>query len=481
MSHAWSQHPLTEDLGSLSNPLRKEHQFFTRNKEFEDHALVKYPVDANVSRISKLFSMSPIKDKTVRQLKLHVRLQAPGPGERFAVLGSHEALGCWNPTSGLHLEWKGNAWETPDPISISPCERVEFKFVRVWFGGVEWESGPNRVTEFPNFKGDLCLQGIFNGESILQPNDTDVEVPVQNASAVESIHHEDEYWKRRYEEALSVLMALQKDITSRQEEHERRRTRHHQVVNELRQQISAAQDEAEQLSDSFKEGPEKDRNLQSNLAPDTATIPSPSFASSASWQSTPARSVGKSSTSSLRRNPGLHFKSQRGDFQGKSSQGATGPKAPMPSAPAPPRGPIGRLSSVLESMHKDPGASAGGTTARGSTRGTRSSSKSETALAALRAARGASPVSPPSEDETLQSPQPSGAQSTHEMRTWSRSESGLRGSSGKYERVSSTGAEAEAEALDEGIHTVIASKEVVAALATAKARYDEVGSREDSR
>ena len=55
--------------------------------------------------------------------------------------------------------------ETPDPISISPCARVEFKFVRVWsmprnlgaseprrqqflllrLGDIEWESGPNRA------------------------------------------------------------------------------------------------------------------------------------------------------------------------------------------------------------------------------------------------------------------------------------------------------------------------------------------------
>ena len=69
----------------------------------------------------------------------------------------------------------GHAWllaistftrqETPDPISISPCARVEFKFVRVWseprnlgtseprrqqflllrLGDIEWESGPNRA------------------------------------------------------------------------------------------------------------------------------------------------------------------------------------------------------------------------------------------------------------------------------------------------------------------------------------------------
>lgn len=30
-----------------------------------------------------------------------------------------------------------------------------------------------KVTEFPNYKGELCLQGSFNGESVLQPSDLD--------------------------------------------------------------------------------------------------------------------------------------------------------------------------------------------------------------------------------------------------------------------------------------------------------------------
>ena len=156
--------------------------------------------------------------------------QSWDPMKRLAV--GIPPVGCSSPGGFCHrkkkkkhwlhlaarLEWKGNAWvrpiffceqsclfglaifwcqETPDPIAISPCERVEFKFVRVWsrprfqcffvwlalapprFGGVEWESGPNRVgdptlcrtcrlryvwhdqvTEFPNFKGELCLQDI---------------------------------------------------------------------------------------------------------------------------------------------------------------------------------------------------------------------------------------------------------------------------------------------------------------------------------
>jgi len=406
--------------------------------------------------------MSPLKDRVYSQLKLHVKLQAAGPGERFAVLGSHEALGCWNPNSGLQLEWNGNAWETPDPVAISPCEHVEFKFVRIRFGGIEWETGPNRVTEFPDFQGNLCLQGVFNGESVIQPSDDEV------LRSTSTSNLQDEMWKSRYEEALSVLMALQKDITTRQEEQDRRSARHHQVVHDLRQQITVAQEEAAQVAErSLKEGLEKDLHLQSNLAPDIAAIPSPSFASSASCVSTPSRSVGQSSTSSLRRNPGLHFKSQRVDFRAKASQGAKVSGV----APAPPRGPIGRLSSVLEGMHKEPAGRSPG----------RSNSKSETALAAIRAARGASPVSPPSEDETVnQSAAPSGQQSvSREM--WSRSESGFRGPTRKYERVSSQAGEAATPAAEDGINRVIASKEVLAALASAKARYDEAGSRENSR
>ncbi|CAE7441098.1 GWD3 [Symbiodinium natans] len=144
------------------------------------------------------------------QSQLHVKLQAPGPGERFAVLGSHEAFGCWNLTSGVQLEWRGSAWETPTPIPISPCERVEFKFVRIRPGGLDWESGPNRVTEFPNYKGDLCLQGIFNGESILQPSDAEIDAEgISTPDTMQSARAEDDadLWQLRYHEAVKQLTA----------------------------------------------------------------------------------------------------------------------------------------------------------------------------------------------------------------------------------------------------------------------------------
>lgn len=403
--------------------------------------------------------MSPIHERIV-QLKLHVKLQAPGPGERFAVLGSHEALGCWNPSSGLQLEWKGNAWETQDPVAISPCERVEFKFVRVRLGGIEWESGPNRVTEFPNYKGELCLQGIFNGESILQPSEPD-----EGISTTELVQREDDKWKSRYHEALSTLMALQKDITLRQEEQERRRAQHNEVREELRKQIAEAQEEADELSISLKAGQEELQDALSDLAPDISSIPSPSFTSSASWQSTPKQSsVGKSSSSSFRRNQGLYFKGPRLEMQKKPLPGSKA--MPAPTSPPPP---VGRHSSVLESWYSTPRD-------RRPVSG-RTSSRSENALAALRAAKGASPVSPHSEDEAVRPGEHSQPKSSREMCSWSRSEPGLRGSAsgnfGKYERVvRSNSQQSQLSEEDASANTVIASKEVLAAFATAKARFE---------
>ncbi|CAE8703201.1 unnamed protein product, partial [Polarella glacialis] len=92
--------------------------------------------------------------------KIHVKLHGPAPIEYFAVTGSHEALGCWNPASGVPLEWRAGSWVTEKPVAIAPQHRVEFKFVRVGGapGSVEWEDGPNRVLEVPVGKAGIHIQ-----------------------------------------------------------------------------------------------------------------------------------------------------------------------------------------------------------------------------------------------------------------------------------------------------------------------------------
>ncbi|CAJ1446168.1 unnamed protein product [Effrenium voratum] len=433
--------------------------------------------------------MSPVKDHIVRRLKLHVKLHAPGPGERFAVLGSHEALGCWNPSSGLQLEWKGNAWETSGPVPISPCERVEFKFARFKPGGLEWESGPNRVTEFPNYPGHLCLQGIFNGESILQPTDLEFEedswafrsaqtaparpaatqaqrLPLsdpfapQAESTVDTTAsiEEDEDWRARYETALSMLLALQHDIAMRQQEQDTRRTRRNEVVEDLRRQIAAAQAyEAELLSEA--QPWQGLRDVEQDIhpeAPDIAAIPSPSFASSASWQSSPGRSAEKSqmsqSSSQRMKFAGLHVASPRLGFQGEP-QAKVRPKPSQPQVQVP--GPVGHHGSVLETWRSE----------------RREPSEKERALAAIQAARGASPATPRtpgSQDE----PSSEGQMSGSSAQGSASASKALRKGQSKEENSSP---QRPADQRSGGKSSLIASKEVAAAFATARARCDEAG------
>ncbi|CAE7705263.1 hypothetical protein AK812_SmicGene22309 [Symbiodinium microadriaticum] len=490
--------------------------------------------------------MSPVQDRYARRLKLHVKLQAPGPGERFAVLGSHEAFGYWNLSSGVQLEWRGSAWETPAPIPISPCERVEFKFVRVRPGGLDWESGPNRVTEFPNYKGDLCLQGIFNGESILQPSDVDDAEGISTPDTMPSARVEDDadLWQMRYQEAVKQLTALQRNVANRQKEQEkhrrdhaevkrdllrnikdahreaaslsrqppedasspesvqsagaedadlwkrrfeasvtsltdrqrevavhrqeleRRRAEHTEVTDSLWRQIQDAQQEARGLSGLSHEEVsarlEESAQLQRLEAPDIATIPSPSFASS--LQSTPSRAHGKATP---QRRAGLHFSSPR------LETGREPPKV-LPSAvrreqqsarrdgrvpevfPAgvPPVPPVGHHSSALETWRRNGGAR---------------SSKSETALAALRAAKGASPVSPHSgeEEDSQRQTQIEKEASSSSMGSGQRYERVTRPGPGNEEAKEAEPAESRAESEQSA---VVVSKEVAAAFASAKAR-----------
>mmetsp|Transcript_47497 Transcript_47497/g.111078 ORF Transcript_47497/g.111078 Transcript_47497/m.111078 type:complete len:505 (+) Transcript_47497:89-1603(+) len=487
--------------------------------------------------------LSPGQDRYATRLKLHVKLRAPGPGERFAVLGSHEALGCWNLSAGLQLEWRGSAWETPDPVPISPCERVEFKFVRVRPGGLDWESGPNRVTEFPNYNGDLCLQGIFNGESILQPNDLEYDEGISTPDTRPSVEVEDEarLWQLRYQEAATALTALQDHVALRREVQGKRREEHGQVRSDLLRQIQGAQREAGRLSGLPPEdastpetvasaGAEEDASLwqhryedcvsslsvrqqdaainrqdlerrraehaevasslwrqiqdaqrearglsglsqeqvaarekgysaaRSVVPPDIANIPSPSFPSSV--QSTPSRAQGKSTSVPHQRRSGLQFSSPRLDVghprpvpsavrrEQRSQQQAGSGRASDPPAAG-----VGHHGSGLESFRR-----------KGS-----KASRSESALAALRAAKGASPVSSHSAEEE-----------DAPRQAYTEREESVLSSGQRYERVARpatqeqrTQAESsESDQPPEGDTdgTLVASKEVAAAFASAKAR-----------
>eukprot|EP00929_Paragymnodinium_shiwhaense_P085904 TRINITY_DN46379_c0_g1_i1.p1 TRINITY_DN46379_c0_g1~~TRINITY_DN46379_c0_g1_i1.p1 ORF type:complete len:404 (+),score=93.86 TRINITY_DN46379_c0_g1_i1:101-1213(+) len=111
--------------------------------------------------------------------RLHVKLSASPPQERYAITGSHEALGQWDPRRGVELEWRpgnqndpGGCWTSKQAVQIPPTKRLEFKFVKMVGDSVEWENGPNRVLEVP--AGDrtrLGLRGRYNGDSVVTLED----------------------------------------------------------------------------------------------------------------------------------------------------------------------------------------------------------------------------------------------------------------------------------------------------------------------
>ncbi|WIA20888.1 hypothetical protein OEZ85_005234 [Tetradesmus obliquus] len=71
-----------------------------------------------------------------------------GFGDRIAVVGDTQALGCWSVLDGVPLQWQeGDVWR--GEVSLQPGMH-EFKCVTLKAdGGQEWELGSNRVVQVP--------------------------------------------------------------------------------------------------------------------------------------------------------------------------------------------------------------------------------------------------------------------------------------------------------------------------------------------
>mmetsp|Transcript_98785 Transcript_98785/g.175913 ORF Transcript_98785/g.175913 Transcript_98785/m.175913 type:complete len:438 (+) Transcript_98785:123-1436(+) len=296
-----------------------------------------------------------------RRVKLHVRLQAPGPAEHLAVVGSHEALGCWNPADGLRLEWKGSSWMTQQPVSLEPCETVEFKFIKWRPGNVEWEEGHNRVMEVP--RADLQLQGIFNGESMLHV----IEYDELQAADLENV------WHQRCEELSSKLKAQEEKMEKQKEEHSRLIAQRTKVAAMLRQEIQDALDEASRLQ--IETGLAKEAHV---MAPDATLIPSPSFVSKTSSNSSSPRNVSQAAALRSSYSTDLQMKSHRHRGNFSSPRFSLLPKTVVsPPAQIKSQSPISQAGAVSQPERSQNGYST-----------------AEARLAALNAARGASPASP---------------------------------------------------------------------------------------
>jgi hypothetical protein len=70
-------------------------------------------------------------------------------GEFLVCTGSATALGSWNPSDGVYMEWtEGNVWRCEIPAAIL-SSTVEYKFVVASSNGYHWESGANRTLTDP--------------------------------------------------------------------------------------------------------------------------------------------------------------------------------------------------------------------------------------------------------------------------------------------------------------------------------------------
>mmetsp|Transcript_34919 Transcript_34919/g.96425 ORF Transcript_34919/g.96425 Transcript_34919/m.96425 type:complete len:745 (-) Transcript_34919:97-2331(-) len=76
-------------------------------------------------------------------------------GEHFVVVGSHDALGSWDPDKGLRLDTDEKtypSWTASVSLPLQKCVQIEYKYVRsrTYCGdGFLWEHGENRVLVFP--------------------------------------------------------------------------------------------------------------------------------------------------------------------------------------------------------------------------------------------------------------------------------------------------------------------------------------------
>lgn len=138
--------------------------------------------------------------------QLHVELEAQAPGPHLVMVGSHRALGWWDPGRGVQLHWTGSLWEASSPIDLPGASSMGYKFVRIRHGTPEWEAGPNRALDVP--EGDPSehqLVATFNGEAALQRLP-----PRQDQHRGAAVAEQDaEYWQERCGELAKCLAEAQ--------------------------------------------------------------------------------------------------------------------------------------------------------------------------------------------------------------------------------------------------------------------------------
>lgn len=88
--------------------------------------------------------------ETYSSRKVHVRFQVQREcqfGEQFLVIGDDPALGSWDPSSAVPLDWSdGHIWSVELDIPIG--RDIQFKFIlRQRDGEIQWQPDPDRILQ----------------------------------------------------------------------------------------------------------------------------------------------------------------------------------------------------------------------------------------------------------------------------------------------------------------------------------------------
>lgn len=70
------------------------------------------------------------------------------PGEELSVIGNLKETGEWKDFDKAPMKWtEGHVWVTQTPLIIQNSAHFNYKYVVKREGGVEWESGANRIAD----------------------------------------------------------------------------------------------------------------------------------------------------------------------------------------------------------------------------------------------------------------------------------------------------------------------------------------------
>ncbi|KAJ7964168.1 Phosphoglucan, water dikinase, chloroplastic-like protein [Quillaja saponaria] len=91
---------------------------------------------------------------------VHVKFQLQKEcwfGEQFFVVGNDPAIGLWNPTRAIPLNWsEGDIWSVE--LDIPAGLQIEFKFIlRQSSGKILWQPGPNRIFQTSETKNSIVI------------------------------------------------------------------------------------------------------------------------------------------------------------------------------------------------------------------------------------------------------------------------------------------------------------------------------------